>query len=163
MLLAKAKSLELSRLTLYKNSASKIISPDGKAVLLFLARSEEMHFDLLKKEVTKLKKLNRLDIKNLLKMPIIPLFKRKELRFNHTSSSLVGDVNIIKTAINVEKKDAPFYAKLAKETPSRDGKKLFLTLKNAEVGHLILLKKKLMDLQVASASLSEIQAHKRLF
>lgn len=163
MLLAQAKALELSRLTLYKNSTNKVISPDGKAVLLFLAKSEHRHFNILKSEIVKLKRINKLDVKNLLRGPIRSLFKKKERTFKYTISNLVGDINIIKAAIKLEKEDAPFYARLIKQTARKDGKKLFLVLKKEEIMHLIILKKKLIDLQGTSASLSEAQAHKRLF
>ncbi len=163
MLLAQAKSLELSRIAVYKNSASKIISPDGKAVLLFLARAEEGHFELLKKEMKKLNKIGKLNAKEISKIPTKQMFKKKELKFNHTSSSIVGDMNIIKTAIKIEKRDAPFYAMLAKKTAIKDAKKLFLVLKKAEEIHLALLKNKLKNLQSISMSLSMVQSHKILF
>ena len=147
-LLNTAKSFELGRFNLYKNLAEKVINPGGKNALILLRNAEKMHWGILKKEISKLKSINKLELKSLIKSK--PAASKKLRRFEDTIKRITSDLSIMRKAVALEKGDPPYYAHLIKKTKRKDAKKLFSILKKEEEKHLRLIRIKLKMLQEIS-------------
>ncbi|MBS3090620.1 ferritin-like domain-containing protein [Candidatus Pacearchaeota archaeon] len=163
LLLKKAQLFELNRFRTYSRNSAKVLNPEGKEVLLFLANSEKRHLELLKNEILKLKETDKIQLQEISKFKLKFVPGRKERKFNESIRSIMGDINILNLAVELEKQDTLFYENLLKQTSNKRCKKLFQFIKRQEAYHLEIIKTKLSDLKKISASLSAIADPRIMF
>ncbi|HII14858.1 MAG TPA: hypothetical protein HA362_00940 [Nanoarchaeota archaeon] len=160
-LFEQGQSLEYGRFRMYSQLSKKVISPEGKQMLVFLAKAEKRHLGILKKKAEKLRE------KRVIKEEKLP----KPIAWNGFSitsnaikqGSIIGDINIIEEAIRSEKYDVPFYSNLAKKCKNKAAKSLFLTLKKEEAMHIRLLNQTRVLLRKESVRLSAVQSSRMMF
>ncbi len=150
--LNKAQDLETRRFKNYSESAKKVINPEGKEVLLFLAKAEKRHLAILKQQFKLLEKSDKIDLSIIVNAPAFEGSVRD--RFGNTSGSVQGDINILKKAVTAEEYDAPFYFHLLGKTDNANAKKLFKILMEEEKFHLEILIKKLRFMEEIQVSMS---------
>ncbi|MFA5888254.1 MAG: ferritin family protein [Candidatus Nanoarchaeia archaeon] len=150
--LNKAQDLETKRFKNYSESAKKVINPEGKEVLLFLAKAEKRHLAILKQQLKLLEKSDKIDLSLIGNAPVFEGNARDGV--GNTANSVQGDINIIKKAVNAEEYDVPFYHALLGKTDNANAKKLFKILMAEEKTHLIILRKKLRFMEEIQVSMS---------
>ena len=104
--LNKAQDLETRRFKNYSESAKKVINPEGKEVLLFLAKAEKRHLAILKQQFKLLEKSDKIDLSIIVNAPAFEGSVRD--RFGNTSGSVQGDINILKKQLLPRNMMLPF-------------------------------------------------------
>jgi rubrerythrin len=150
--LNKAQDLETKRFKGYSESAKKVINPEGKEVLLFLAKAGKRHLGILKQQIRLLEKSDNIDLSLLGHAPVFEENMRDGV--GNTANSVQGDINIIKKAVKDEEYDVPFYHNLLGKTNNKNAKKLFKILMREEKSHLEILRKKLRFMEEIQVSMS---------
>lgn len=150
-LLSKAEAIELSRYTLYREKRRKVTTPDARKVIEFLFLAEKNHLGIIRRQ--KRHPAKKIDARMKKGMKIFEI--SEELK--NEKSSTVGDINILKMAEKIEAVDCPFYAELAKKTKEKNIKSLFIELQKQECLHLLIIRKKLKEMQELSVALSRAQ------
>ncbi len=161
VLIKKALTLERARFQNYRNLSKEVLNIEGKEVLIKLAKAEKNHYRILKNQVKSIRKFNRVN-PDVLENNEIRLLK-KEVNFLKINSSLTHDIDIVRKAEKLEKKDPAFYEHLLGQTKNRKLKKVFQFLKKEESKHLRILKSKLKDLENLSSKLSLAKDPRAMF
>lgn len=150
--LNKAQDLETNRFKSYSESAKKVINPEGKEVLLFLAKAEKRHLAILKRQFKLLEKSGKIDLSLIGNAPKFEGISKDGA--GNAANSVQGDINIIKKSVAAEKYDVPFYHGLLGETDNANAKILFKILMEEEKSHLEILRKKLKFMEEIQVSMS---------
>lgn len=158
-LLKKAEVLEADRASFYKHSASKVLHPQGKAVLLRLAAAERRHLKILHEQGAFLNNTGDADLSRIEK----PAFEELKEEFKESLRANQGDITILEKAVKLERVDGTFYESLSRQTNTRNLKRLFKTLEIEEKKHLSLLNKSLKDLKRKGVVESEARNSRMMF
>lgn len=151
-LIQKALTLEKMRYENYKKMAKKVFNITGKEILIKLAGVEKKHYKILKKQIKSIKKFSKANL-NILRSSEIKLLK-EDRNFRRVISYMSHDIDIIKEAEKLERKDPLFYESISRKTKNGSLRKVFQFLKKEENKHLNILKSKRRELQILSSRLS---------
>ena len=152
-LLNSAKNLEDSRYRLYRRNSAKVLNPEGKQALIFLADVEKKHLALLKKKIKEIRIGKSLE-NSRLKANLPSLIKVSSRKFREGIRELTGDINIMMMAVELERQDVYFYQNLISLAKEKNTRGLFAFLLEEEKIHRDFIGKKLVDLQKLSAAIS---------
>lgn len=151
VLIKKAMNLEASRYKTYIKISKQVFNREVKEILIKLARIEKKHYGILNKQISNIKKFNKINLE-ILKKNDIELSK-KEVNFN-TISRIKSDIDLMKFVEETEKNDVLFYDGLSKKTKNNELKKVFLFLKKEEAMHIKIVRSKLKKLQQMNVMVS---------
>ncbi len=160
ILIKKAMKLEASRYKTYKEMSKKVFNREIKEILIKLAGIEKKHYNILHKQISNIKKFNKINLKILTKNKI--KLSKKEISFK-TISRIKSDIDLIKFVEKIEKDDVLFYENLSKETKNKELKKVFIFLKKEEAMHIKIIRSKLKNLQKLNAKLSVAKDTRAMF
>lgn len=144
VLIKKAMNLEASRYETYIKISKQVFNREVKEILIKLARIEKKHYGILNKQISSIKKFNKINLEVLKKNDIE--LSKKEVNFN-TISRIKSDIDLMKFVEETEKNDVLFYEGLSKKTKNKELKKVFLFLKKEEAMHIKVVRLKLKKLQ----------------
>lgn len=160
ILIEKAMNLEMSRYKTYIKLSSQVFNREVKEILNKLAKVEKKHYDILKKQVSSIKKFKKIDLNSLKKNDIKLSQKEKDYQ---TISRIKTDIDVMREAEEIEKGDVEFYSGLIKKTKSSELKKIFRFLKKEEAMHIKIIREKLKKLRQFGARVSSAMSPQAVF
>jgi rubrerythrin len=160
ILIKRAMDLEASRYKTYKKISKEVFNREVKEILTKLAEIEKKHYEILRGQISHIKKFKKINL-NLLKKNNIKI-SEKEVNFN-TISRIKSDIDLMKFAEDIEVNDVLFYDNLSKQTKNKELKKVFIFLKKEEAMHIKIIRFKLKKLQKMSAKISVAKDARAMF
>jgi rubrerythrin len=160
ILIKKAMDLEASRYKSYKKISKEVFNREVKEILTKLAEIEKKHYEILRGQISHIKKFKKINL-NLLKKNNIKI-SEKEVNFN-TISRIKSDIDLMKFAEDIEINDVLFYDNLSKQTKNKELKKVFIFLKKEEAMHIKIIRFKLKKLQKMNAKISVAKDARAMF
>jgi rubrerythrin len=160
ILIKRAMDLEASRYKTYKKISKEVFNREVKEILTKLAEIEKKHYEILRGQISHIKKFKKINL-NLLKKNNIKI-SEKEVNFN-TISRIKSDIDLMKFAEDIEINDVLFYDNLSKQTKNKELKKVFIFLKKEEAMHIKIIRFKLKKLQKMSAKISVAKDARAMF
>jgi len=158
-LLKKAEVLEADRANFYKHSASKVLDPQGKAVLLSLSVAERRHLRILNSQRISLKTSGEADLGIVGK----PAYEGLKKSFEKSLRANQSDITLLEKAVKLERVDVSFYEGLYKQANSKGLRKLFKILEAEEKKHFGLLMQSLKDLKKQGVAESTASNSRMMF
>jgi rubrerythrin len=126
----------------YRNGVALIIDERGKTVFDTLAREEQGHVDYLESRLAewhKTGKVTKPELPTIL--PTIEFVNEAKKRFeggHHQELPVQAEMDLLKVALDLEKKASSFYQELVATLPSGD-RDLFSRFMEIEAGHVLIV------------------------
>jgi rubrerythrin len=158
-LMKEAIALEAGRAKSYGKAASRVLNPTGKAALKRLAAAERRHLRILEKQCKVCSKKGDVDFENISK----PVFARMEKKFRRSIKANRTDIDVMKSAVDIERTDASFYGRLIKKAKARGVKKLFTILQKEEKFHFKEIERALKNLRREGMEVTSVGDSRMMF
>jgi len=126
----------------YRNGGEQILSPEGKRVFQVMAQEEQRHLEYLLSRREEWHRTGHLSTPELpTEVPNLELLKQAKARLQQKPSGTLatqGELELLKTALELERNTSAFYQQLVKELPPQY-RGLFSRFLDIEQGHVAIV------------------------